>query len=237
MKLTFLGTKGYVEESSSKHRYHSSLLLEYRNFRLLIDHGLLSKKLRTLNPGAILITHGHPDTFKWLKENEEYAGKIYVTSETKKLSRFPQNFVLLKLNRWLDLGPFKVLAYRVVHSVLAPAVGFKIKAGKTLIYNSDLVVPKNKAILNDVDLYIGDGSSVRGNLVRKKNGQLFGHARISTQLRWCQQYGIKKVIFTHFGKEALRIGDKRLTEMLQKKFPQKGLKIMLAYDGWSYNLL
>src|SRR3989344_380634 len=188
MKLTFLGTKGYIEESSSPHHYHSSLLLESQNFRLLIDHGLLSKKLKTINPDAILITHGHPDAFKWLKEDENYSGKIYVTRETKQLSRFSQNFSLLRLNQWTTIGPFKVLAYRVIHSVLAPAVGFKIKAGKTLIYNSDLVVPKNK------------------------------------------------VIFTHFGKEALRIGDKKLKEMLQEKFPQKGMKILLAYDGWSYNL-
>src|SRR3989344_4577480 len=175
MKLTFLGTKGYIEESSSPHHYHSSLLLESQNFRLLIDHGLLSKKLKTINPDAILITHGHPDAFKWLKEDENYSGKIYVTRETKQLSRFSQNFSLLRLNQWTTIGPFKVLAYRVIHSVLAPAVGFKIKAGKTLIYNSDLVVPKNKVILKDVDLYIGDGSSVRGNLVRKKKNQLFGH--------------------------------------------------------------
>lgn len=237
MKLFFLGTKGYIEEFSPRHRYHSSLLLEYRNFHLLIDHGLISKKLGTIMPDAILITHGHSDSFKWLKENEKYSGKIYVTRETKRLSRFPQNFVLMKLGRWIKVGPFKVLAYRVVHSVIAPAVGFKIKAGKTIVYNSDLVVPKNKSVLKNVDLYIGDGSSVRGNLVRKKNGKLFGHARISTQLKWCQQYHIKKVIFTHLGKEALRIGDKKLNEWLQQNFQPKEMKIMVAYDSWCYDLL
>ncbi len=48
MKLTFLGTKGYIEESSGRHKYHSSLLTEYRGFRLLIDHGLISRPLAKL---------------------------------------------------------------------------------------------------------------------------------------------------------------------------------------------
>lgn len=232
MKLTFLGTKGFIEESSKKHKYHSSLLVEHKEFKLLIDHGLLSKKLQEIKPDAIIITHGHPDTFKWLKEDEEYLGKIYVTRETKRLSKFDKNFQLLRLNRWFKLGLFEILPYRVVHSLNAPAVGFKIRGNKTIMYNSDLVVMKNKTVLRDVDLYIGDGSSVRGNLVRRKGSTLFGHARMSTQVNWCKKYNIPKIIFTHLGKEALRLGEKKVEKILR----QPDLEIKIAYDGMRYAL-
>ncbi len=232
MKLTFLGTKGFIEESSNKHKHHSSLLIEYRKFKLLIDHGLISKKLNEIKPDAIIITHGHPDTFKWLQEDEEYLGKIYVTRETKRLSKFDKNFQLLRLNRWFKLGPFEILPYPVVHSINAPAIGFKIMGNKTIVYNSDLVVTKNKAVLRNVNLYIGDGSSVRGNLVRRKGSTLFGHARMSTQVNWCKKYNVPKIIFTHLGKEALRLGDTKVEKLLRQ--PNQELKI--AYDGMRYVL-
>ncbi len=232
MKLTFLGTKGFIEESSKKHKFHSSLLVKYKGFKLLIDHGLLSQKLNVIKPNAVLITHGHPDTFKWLKEDEEYSGKIYLTRETKKLSKYQKNFAILELNKWIKIGPFQILPYRVVHSINAPAVGFKIKGNKTLIYNSDLVVMKDKSVIRDVDLYIGDGSSLRGNLVRRKGNKLFGHARMSTQVNWCKKYKISKLIFTHLGKEALRIGDKKVEQLLH----QPGMEITIAKDRMRYVL-
>lgn len=232
MKLTFLGTKGFIEESSKKHTYHSSLLVEQGKFKLLIDHGLVSKKLQEIKPDAIIITHGHPDTFKWLKEDEEYLGKIYVTRETKRLSKFDKNFQLLRINKWLTIGSFEIFPYRVVHSINAPAVGFKIKGTKTIIYNSDLVVMEGKAVLRGVELYIGDGSSLRGNLVRRKDNRLFGHARMSTQVNWCKKYNIPKIIFTHLGKEALRIGDTKV----EKRLRQPNLELKIAYDGMRYVL-
>jgi len=232
MKLTFLGTKGEIEESSKRHHYNSSLLLEEKGFKLLIDHGMISKKLKKIKPKAILITHGHPDHFIWLKKDEDYFGKIYLTREAKRVSKFKKNFVLIKLNKWFKVGPFKIMAYRVVHSLIAPAVGFKIKCGKTLVYNPDLIVMKKKSVLRNVDLYIGDGSSVRANLVRRKNGKLFGHCRMKTQINWCKKYGIKKVIFTHFGKEALRMGDKKL----EKELGGEGYSVKIAYDGFSFRL-
>lgn len=233
MRLTFLGTKGFIEESSGRHKYHSSLLLEYKKFRLLIDHGQISKPLSKIKPDAILITHAHPDTFKWVKEKEDYPAKIYLSRESQKLAKYHGNFVAIKKNKKLKLGMFTILPYPVVHSINAPALGFKITAGgKSLVYNSDLIVMENKSILQRVKLYIGDGSSLRSNLVRRKGQQLFGHARMRTQINWCLNYGIKKVIFTHFGKEVIGCGDSEVKKLLK----QKGIEIILAYDGMVYNL-
>ncbi len=229
MKIKFLGTKGEIEEQTSKHKYHSSLLLISKNFKLLIDHGLKSLALKKIKPDAILITHAHPDHFIWLKKDEEYEKKIYVTKETLEKSRFKKNFELMKRNKWFSLGPFKILAYPVVHSINFPAVGFKIKNKKAIIYNPDVVMIKKKSVLKNADLYIGDGSSIKTNLVRKKGNQFFGHARVTTQISWCQKYKIKNIIFTHLGKEALRFGDKKLEKWLNEKNPEMNIKI--ARDG------
>ena len=230
MKLKFLGTKGEIEEKSKKHKYHSSLLITYKGFKLLIDHGMVSFSLKKIKPDAILITHAHPDHFKWLKKDEDYKGKIYVTRETKKASKFKKNYELIKLNKWFKIGPFKILAYRVIHSLIAPAVGFKIKANKIISYNPDLISIKRQAfVFKGIDFYIGDGSSIKSNLVRRRGNKLFGHTRMITQLNWCKKYKIKNIIFTHFGKEALKKGDKNLKKILREKAQE--INILIAYDG------
>jgi phosphoribosyl 1,2-cyclic phosphodiesterase len=85
-------------------------------------------------------------------------------------------------------------------------VGWKIKVeGKALVYNSDLVdIIEKSEVLTGVGWYIGDGSAVRANLVRRRGDTLFGHTRISTQIHWCEKFAIKNIIFTHLGKETLR---------------------------------
>lgn len=231
MKLEFLGTKGEIEEETKGHHYNSSLLVTVKNFKLLIDHGAISCPLKDIKPDAILITHGHPDHFIWLKTDEDYNGLIYLSNETEKLAKFKKNFQIINIGKWIKIGPFDIFPYRVIHSLKAPAVGFKIKCEKTLLYNPDIIAPIDKSVLRGADLYIGDGSSVKCNLVRRKEDQLFGHTRISTQINWCKKYKIGNIIFTHFGKEALRIGDKKLEE----KFKQDDINIKIARDGMSYN--
>ncbi|MGB9694102.1 MAG: MBL fold metallo-hydrolase, partial [Fervidobacterium sp.] len=135
------------------------MLVEDQGFRLLIDHGLLSKALTEIKPEAILITHAHPDHFLWLKKDEEFQGKIYLTQETEKLAKFWKNFEIIKKNQEFKVGPFRILAYPVVHSLRAPAVGFKVTCrGKIFVYNPDIVVMEDRQVLSGVDLYIGDGS-------------------------------------------------------------------------------
>ncbi len=237
MRLKFLGTRGEVEESSKKHKYHSSLLVTYKGFKLLIDHGLLTKPLKTIKPDAILITHAHPDHFKWLKKDEDYKGKIYVTRETKKASKFKKNFELINIYKWFKVGPFKILGYRVIHSLIAPAIGFKIKADKKIfVYNSDLIDIKRRSfILKGIDLYIGDGSTVTSSLVRRSKTQpskIFGHTRIQTQINWCKKFRIKNAIFTHFGKEPIGLGDKKLL----KKLKTDSVHVKIAYDNMIVSL-
>ncbi len=219
MKIKFEGTRGEIEEYSRKHRHHSSLLVEEGKFKLLIDHGVKTCSLERIKPDAILITHAHPDHFAWTKKNLQTNIPIYLTRQTFNYARFkPQNYNFIKPNKKFKLGPFTILPYKVIHSIRCPALGFKVSLNhKSLIYNPDLIdiVNKNK-ILKNVSLYIGDGSSIRSNLVRRKNNKLFGHTRIQTQINWCRKYKISNVIFTHFGKEALSFGDKKLEKKLKQ---------------------
>jgi hypothetical protein len=55
---------------------------------------------------------------------------------------------------------------------------------------------------------------------------------MQTQINWCKDYKIKKVIFTHLGKEALKIGDRKLEESLA----QEGLEIKIAHDSMVFEL-
>lgn len=226
IKLIFLGTKGEIEEQTKKHKYHSSFLLEYNNFRLLIDYGTLQKNsLRKINPKAILITHAHPDHYVWTKENLETDIPIYLTKQTYDYGKFkPKNFKIITPNKKIKFNKFTILPYSVMHSIKCPAIGFKIYIkNKSIIYIGDVVdiISKNK-ILKNTDIYIGDGSSIKANLIRKRGNNFFGHAQISTQIKWCEKAGIKKIIFTHLGKETLR---------KENQFKKQNPQIIFAYDG------
>jgi ribonuclease BN (tRNA processing enzyme) len=226
IKLVFLGTKGEIEESAPEHKYHSSLLIISNGAKLLIDYGELRKySLDEIRPDAILITHAHPDHYAWLNEDIKTDIPVYLTQETLDYGKFsPGNAREIEPGKEFETGPFKCFDYRVIHSIRCPAVGYKISiTGRTLIYNSDLVdiVDKEK-VLEGVDYYIGDGSAIRANLVRRRGDQLFGHTRILTQIHWCQKHSISHIIFTHLGKETIE---------REEEFRAEHPEAVLAYDG------
>jgi ribonuclease BN (tRNA processing enzyme) len=224
--LTFPGTKGEIEEFTEKHQYNASLLLAAQSTRLLIDYGKLRHHtLEELQPDAILITHAHPDPYAWLYEDIKTDIPVYLTQETYDYGKYrPSNPHIFQIGENIKIGPFQWLPYRVLHSIRCPAVGFKIGVeNKTLVYNPDLVdIVGKQQILTGVDYYIGDGSAVQTNLVRRREDQIVGHTRISTQINWCKKFGINNIIFTHLGKETLR-----KEPDLAQTYPG----ITIAYDG------
>ncbi len=226
LKLVFLGTKGEIEEWNEKHCYNSSLLLVSEGYRLLVDYGMLHRyNLEELAPDAILITHAHPDHYVWLEQDVETDIPVYLTEETLNYGKFrPPNSRVIEPDTYITEGSLNFLAYRVLHSIRCPAVGYKVKTqNKTLVYNSDLIDIENKAeILADVDYYIGDGSAIKANLVRRRGDTLFGHTRMTTQINWCRKYGIENIIFTHLGKETIAGED---------EFSREHPEAILAYDG------
>lgn len=62
MKITFLGTRAYIDAKSRRHRCHTSTLIAYRGKCVMIDCGLdWRRHVWNIDPDAIIITHAHPD--------------------------------------------------------------------------------------------------------------------------------------------------------------------------------
>ena len=225
-KLVFLGTKGEIEEFNERHQYHSSTTITSDGVKLLIDYGLLQRySLDEIKPNSVLVTHAHPDHYIWLNKDIQTEVPVYLSQETFDYGKFcPPNAQVIPADKTYIIGPFHWSSYKVIHSIRCPAVGFKIRvAAKTFVYNPDLVdIIDKDTVLTDVDYYIGDGSSITANLVRRRGDTFFGHARITTQINWCKKYGIGNIIFTHLGKQTI---EKEI------EFSKENTDIVLAYDG------
>lgn len=141
LHITFLGTRGYIEESSRLHRMHSAVMLECTGKRLLLDAGQSWEgQLHRLRPDWIAITHAHPDHSFALAEGTTVP--VYVSAESfELLKHYPvPHFRVFDHGDLLRLGPFRVRPYDVVHSIRAPAVGFRIHASHTtFVYNPDII--------------------------------------------------------------------------------------------------
>ena len=231
MKLTFLGTKGEIEESSANHQFHSSMMITSGKNRLLIDYGKLRRyKLDEIRPDNLLITHAHPDHYAWTNENIETRVTVWMTRETLEYGKYqPLKTRVFQPDKLHRTGPFSWMGYRVIHSLRCPAVGYRITVeGKTLVYNPDLIAIIDKErILKGVDYYIGDGSAIRANLVRRRDDQLFGHTKIFTQVNWCRDAEIKNILFTHLGKETIS---------KEVEFAADHPELLLASDGMEIHI-
>ena len=65
------------------------------------------------------------------------------------------------------------------------------------------------AALSGADLYVGDGSTLKGSLVRRHaTGALMGHTTVRAQLGWLAKYGISRAVFSHFGTARSEMGSR-----------------------------
>ena len=88
--------------------------------------------------------------------------------------------------------------------------------------------------LRGADCYIGDGSTLTGKLVRRhESGVLIGHTTVRAQLGWLARHGIVRAVFSHFGKEAIAMGDDALKAAIEELAAASppGCAITVAYDG------
>jgi len=234
IELTFLGTRGEIKLRSAHHRRHSALLVARDGARIMIDCGAdWLSQLDSVAPSAIVLTHAHTDHAGGLVRGAPCP--VYATSETLRLlRRCPiRDRRKMPLDRSVTIGGLRFKAYRVQHSIRAPAVGYRVSAeAGSFFYLPDVAwIPNASAALRGVGLYIGDGATMRRSMVRTKAGALIGHAPITAQLDWCAKAHVRRAIFTHCGSSIVRGDSRKLNATIGEIGREHGIDARLASDG------
>jgi len=234
LELTFLGTRGEIEARSRRHRRHSSLLVQRDEVRIMIDCGTdWLGRLHGVAPTAIVLTHAHPDHAAGLGEGAPCP--VYATKVTWDLiRRFPiDDRRRLPLRKSIMIDGVRFKAFPVEHSVRAPAVGFRVSAhGGCFFYVPDVAgIPDAAHALRGINVYIGDGATMKRSMVRRKRRTVIGHAPISSQLDWCEKVDVRRAIFTHCGSAIVRGDARKLNAALRRIGRQHGVEARFACDG------
>lgn len=242
MKITFLGTRGYIDAKTHLHERHTATMLSYKTSNIIIDWGLdwLNEYdyLIDLNPLAILITHAHPDHAFGLQQGAPCP--VYASKESWQLLKtYPliqRHYVVL--DKSIKIGPFTVETFSVIHSIRAPAVGYRISAGRRNIFIAHDIIAINDQhrALHNINLYIGDGASITHPIIRRKNDQLFGHSSIKTQLGWCKKEQVPYAIFTHCGSQIVQSKHAEVKKQVHALGQSLGVHATIATDGLILNL-
>jgi phosphoribosyl 1,2-cyclic phosphodiesterase len=238
MKLTFLGTRGEIEAPTRRHRMHSSLLVSYRGANVMIDCGLdWLGKFQRLHPDAIVLTHAHPDHAWGLKKGAPCP--VYAPEQTWRTLKGCEinNRQFIKERARKKICGIGFEAFAVEHSILAPAVAYRVSAGHGCIfYAPDLVFIHDRAALKGVQVYIGDGATVTRPFVRKRGDRLIGHATVWIQLGWCAKEGVPQAVITHRGSEIVAGDERALGAKLSAIAAERGIQACIAHDGMQLTL-
>jgi phosphoribosyl 1,2-cyclic phosphodiesterase len=234
MKLTFLGTRGEIEAQTRPHHMHTSLLVSYRGANVMIDCGLdWLGKLERLRPRAIVLTHAHPDHAWGLRDGApcpvHAPQKTWLTLKSCTV----KDRHLIKERAPTKICGITFEAFAVEHSILAPAVGYRVSAGRARIfYAPDLVFIHDRgAALKGVQIYIGDGATLTRSFIRRRGKTLIGHTPVRTQLTWCEKEGVPRAIITHCGSEIVTGDERELSAKLRAMAAERGVDARIAYDG------
>ncbi|PYJ70739.1 MAG: hypothetical protein DME76_04440 [Verrucomicrobia bacterium] len=239
MKLTFLGTRGEIEKRTRRHRMHTSLMVSYRGANVMIDCGLdWLGKFQRLHPRATVLTHAHPDHAWGLKDGAPCP--VHAPQKTWQTLKYctVKDRHLIKERAPTQICGITFEAFSVEHSILAPAVGYRVSAGRARIfYAPDLVYIHDRGrALKGVQIYIGDGATLTRSFIRRRGETLIGHAPVRTQLTWCEKEGVPKAIITHCGLEILSGDERKLSAKLRVMAAERGIEARIAYDGMELTL-
>jgi phosphoribosyl 1,2-cyclic phosphodiesterase len=190
-------------------------------------------KIETVNPAAIVITHAHPDHAWGLAQGAPCSVYATRTSWSSMRDFRIEDRRVIRLRRPVQIEGMALEAFGVVHSTRAPAVGYRIVAGRAIVfYVPDLVYIRDRGpALSGAKLYIGDGASVLRPMVRKPKDVLIGHSAIRTQLTWCKKENVPRAIFTHCGSEIVTGDERNLGAEIKRLAKERGVRAEIAYDG------
>jgi phosphoribosyl 1,2-cyclic phosphodiesterase len=234
IELTFLGTRGEIQQRSRRHRRHSALLVAHGRQQIMIDCGADWRgSIGRIAPAAIVLTHAHPDHAFGLADGA--ACPVYAPEQTwQTLPAYPiRRKEVLPLRGALTIGGMQWEAFPVEHSTRAPAVGYRIGAGgATLFYVPDVVAIVDRAeALKGISLYVGDGATITRSMVRRSGSALVGHTSIRSQLVWCAKEGVGKAVFTHCGTEIVGGDERRIGPRVRQIAREMGVDARIAHDG------
>lgn len=239
MKLTFLGTRGYIKARTPLHYMHSSLMVSYGKKNIMIDCGEdWLDKILDMHPDAIFVTHGHPD-HAWGLKNGAPCRVYAIDAAWENMNTFQiAERELIELRKPVSVGAVTFEAFSVVHSTRAPAVGYRISAGKkSIFYVPDLVYINERAeALRGVAAYVGDGATITRSMVRKPGTELIGHTPIRTQLTWCQKEGVPLAMITHCGTEIVESDEQEVQQKVDALARERSVTAIVAHDGMEKNI-
>jgi ribonuclease BN (tRNA processing enzyme) len=143
---------------------HSAVMVSGGGGRLLIDCGEdWLGRVRGLRPDAILISHAHDDHAAGLKRGAPCG--VYASGESwRAMAAWPLTMrYVVPARHQFALAGLLVEAWPVEHSVLAPAVGYRVTAGSSRIfYVPDVAcLPNPVAALAGVNLLGHNSNGVR----------------------------------------------------------------------------
>jgi phosphoribosyl 1,2-cyclic phosphodiesterase len=130
--------------------------------------------------------------------------------------------------------PITLEAFPVLHSTRAPAVGYRVAAGRVhIFYAPDVAwIQDREAALSSIRVYIGDGASITRSMVRKPDKVIIGHAPIQTQLTWCKKLKVPRAIFTHLGSEIVEGDEGSVATQVRDLAAERDIdQVEIAHDG------
>jgi phosphoribosyl 1,2-cyclic phosphodiesterase len=219
----------------------TALLVAHRGGRVMIDCGEdWTHRVGRLRPQAILVTHAHPDHAGGLRHGSPCP--VYATADAwRAMERFAiprRDRRTIEPRRRQRIAGIEFEAFGVVHSIRAPAVGYRIRAGGVdIFYVPDvLAIPERAEALGGVDLYVGDGASIVRPIVRRRGRTRFGHASMRAQLEWCRAEGVTRAVFTHCGSQIVAGDQRRTLARIDQLARANGVEASLAHDGLALRL-
>lgn len=211
------------------------MLVSHRRARVMIDCGDdWLHALGSVHPTAIVLTHAHPDHVGGLRRGAPCP--VYAPSTVwHALARWriDQRHVC-PVRSAVDIDGIAFTAFRVDHSVVAPAVGYLITAGRsTIFYAPDVLrIPRAAQVLSGITIYVGDAAAIARPIIRieRRTGAAVGHASIAMQLDWCADAGVRRAIFTHCGRGVVA-GGPAASARVQQLGRAAGVEARVAEDG------
>jgi len=88
--------------------------------------------------------------------------------------------------------------------------------------------------MTGVDIYIGDGATLKKSKVRKPGDTIISRVPIQTKLTWCKKTGVDRAIFTHLGSKIVEGDQEEIIEKIYSMAEKRNLeKVIIAEDKMS----